>query len=782
MICLALILVGLLVLTVPAEAELSTGPILRLEPGIHAAPIVRIDVDAEGRFLVSGSDDKTVRVWALEDRRPLATLRMPIGEGEVGQVYGVAISPDGERIAAGGWGPASDGLNNSIYIFERASGRIVQRIDGLPTLISHLAFAPDGRHLVAALWGANGIRVYETEGFLEVAADREYGGESYWAAFDRAGRLVTSSYDGQIRLYGPDFRLIAAKKAPGGARPVGVALSPDGAQVAVGYSDSTRVDVLDGRTLAPLFEADATGVDNGNLGKVAWSADGRLLYAGGQWRQNVDGRWECYVRRWTDGGRGAYEDIAVSLNSIMGLRPLADGRLAFGAADPTLGVLGSDGQILWRRDPALADFRAQDDELSASAEGTRVAFGFQADGRAPAAFDLAARRLTVDPEPDPSLATARTEAPGLKIEDWFENETPTLKGARLPLDQYETSRSLAIAPDGARFLLGTNWSLRLFDRNGEQLWQKRGSGVAWAVNITGDGRLAVVAFADGTIRWFRLEDGEELLAFFPHADRERWVVWTPQGYYMASPGGEELIGWHVNHGLDTPEFYTAGRFRDRFHRPDVIALVLEELDVRKALARANAEAGVAAVTPSPEEVKEQLVATLPPVVEIIEPQSGASHDEDFLTVTYLIRASGSAPPEVSARLDGQVVKTQTLGGKLEGETYDQISLPLAGRVKGKEFVVSLVAEDDHGASDPASVSLIWGGASTPEKKVDLYVLAVGVSDYSSEPPRDLDYAAKDANDLVTELLRQKEWGALPGRQSPGADRQGRLADWHSRRA
>jgi hypothetical protein len=535
-------------------------------------------------------------------------------------------------------------------------------------------------------------------------------------------------------------------------------LSPDGAQVAVGYSDSTRVDVLDGRTLSPLFEADATGVDNGNLGEVAWSADGRLLYAGGQWRQNVGGRWECYARRWTDGGRGAYEDIAVSLNSIAGLRPLADGRLAFGAADPTLGVLGSDGQILWRRDPALADFRNQRDKLAVSADGTRVAFGYEPYGNSPAVFDVAARRLTLDPEPDPSFATARTEAPGLKVENWKNQGTPTLNGKPLPLEQYETSLRLAIAPGSARFLLGTNWSLRLFDRNGEQLWQKRGSGVAWAVNITGDGRLAIAAFADGTIRWFRLEDGEELLAFFPHADRERWVVWTPQGYYMASPGGEALIGWHVNRGLDTPEFYTAGRFRDRSHRPDVIALVLEELDVEKALVRADAEAGVAAVTPSPEEVKEQLVATLPPVVEIIDPQPGASQNDHFLTVTYLIRASGSVPPEVSARLDGQVVKTQTLGGKLEGEVYDQISLPLAGRVKGKAFVVSLVAEDDHGASDPASVSLIWGGASTPEKKVDLYVLAVGVSDYSSEPPRDLNYAAKDANDLVTELLRQKESG------------------------
>ena len=65
-----------------------------------------------------------MRVWALDDGRPLVTLRVPIGEGNVGKFYAAAISPDGERIAAGGWGPART-ADNSIYIFDRTTGRIV---------------------------------------------------------------------------------------------------------------------------------------------------------------------------------------------------------------------------------------------------------------------------------------------------------------------------------------------------------------------------------------------------------------------------------------------------------------------------------------------------------------------------------------------------------------------------------------------------------------------------------------------------------------------------------
>ena len=51
-----------------------------------------------------------------------------------------------------------------------------------------------------------------------------------------------------------------------------------------------------------------------------------------------------------------------------------------------------------------------------------------------------------------------------------------------------------------------------------------------------------------TICWLRWQDGEELVALFVEPQTRNWVAWTPSGYYMASPGGERLIGWHLNRG------------------------------------------------------------------------------------------------------------------------------------------------------------------------------------------------------------------------------------------
>jgi len=89
-----------------------------------------------------------------------------------------------------------------------------------------------------------------------------------------------------------------------------------------------------------------------------------------------------------------------------------------------------------------------------------------------------------------------------------------------------------------------------------------------------------------------VSDGKEFLAFFPHPDRKRWVLWTPSGYYDASPGGEDFIGWHVNNGKDqAADFFPNSRFRSTYYRPDVIDRALETMDEAEALRLANEQPG-----------------------------------------------------------------------------------------------------------------------------------------------------------------------------------------------
>ena len=56
-----------------------------------------------------------------------------------------------------------------------------------------------------------------------------------------------------------------------------------------------------------------------------------------------------------------------------------------------------------------------------------------------------------------------------------------------------------------------------------------------------------------------------------------------------APGGEKLMGWTVNNGLDqAASFHPASRFRKQMYRPDIISKVLELGGVEAALKAANA--------------------------------------------------------------------------------------------------------------------------------------------------------------------------------------------------
>ena len=215
---------------------------------MHTATIKRIGVDAACTLMVTGSHDKTARLWALPESgrgKPtlLRTLRVPIGEGDDGKVYAVALSPDGKWVAAGGWDAREGTLG--VYIFEAATGRLAARLGRLDNVIIHLAFSPDGSRLAATLGGGEGVRLWETGSWRLLAEDKDYGGkDSLGAAFDGANRLFTVASDGQIRRYGADGQLEAkaTRRRHGALQHRG---APQGAKLAIGFGDTTAVEVYD---------------------------------------------------------------------------------------------------------------------------------------------------------------------------------------------------------------------------------------------------------------------------------------------------------------------------------------------------------------------------------------------------------------------------------------------------------------------------------------------------------------------------------------------------------
>ncbi len=96
-----------------------------------------------------------------------------------------------------------------------------------------------------------------------------------------------------------------------------------------------------------------------------------------------------------------------------------------------------------------------------------------------------------------------------------------------------------------------------------------------------DGRLLVASTGTHQIVIYATSGRDTPLLSFARVNGE-WVIWSPEGYFAASPGGEKLIGWAVNDGPDKlAKFYPAAQFGSYFRRSDLLQQVIEQITSAK---------------------------------------------------------------------------------------------------------------------------------------------------------------------------------------------------------
>lgn len=762
-----------------SAAEPPNHPVFRIETGMHTATITRVATDVLGRSAATVSIDKTLRIWELPSGSLLRTIRPPIGEGSEGELLAVALSPDGRTVACSGATWFNNGLPGipaegaSIYLFDTASGVMTSRIPGLPDTIRRLTFSPDGKMLAASMGRSTGIRLYSVANQNLLGEDSAFEDRSNSVAFSSTGdRLVASSLDGFIRLYRvteKGLKLLAKERASGGRQPHTARFSPDGREIAVGFLDSNNVDIVSGQNLALLYSPDTSGVLN-PLPCVEWSSDSQTLYAGGQFRKGE--HW--IIRRWKTGGRSAPEDIPVAGNTIMDIAPLPGDGLLFGSSDPAFGVLSNNGSRTLYVSSTIADYRDMWENFRTTQDGRTVGFGFTQWGKSPSAFSLVDRKL-IPGSFNSNLLPPKNMDTALVITGCNNTQTPKLNNKPLKLDAYEVAQSFAIAPDSSSFILGTHMYLRRFDRTGKELWKKSTPGATWALNISGNGAFALAAFGDGTIRWYRYSDGREIVSLFPYPDKKRWIMWTPEGYFDASPGGSDFIGYHLNQGKNREaRFITLSYLYDVFYRPDIVQAAirgddlsgLTTLSAAEALKAPPPDVMITSLATESKNAREKacykIVATGGGIGEVRLFQNGK-----------LIRSDGMYRESSSRKADEQIRLTNMNSAAIYNEMrgLKVVMKPDSGieikSIKPDPFEecvefdtipgeneISIAAFNAQNTvqSFMASQSL---KVNRPSEQAHLYILAVGIDKYKAQDSAaNLKFAAKDARDFLEKMTNK----------------------------
>jgi len=583
-----------------SKASHPTRPVLTIDPGMHTAPIRAAAVDVAGRFIVTVSDDKTVRIWDADNGSLRHTIYMPAGPNRVGQMYAVAIEPKGSLVAAAGF--TAQGEDSWIYLINASTGVIEERFVGTPAITTKLAFSADGRYLAA---GTFGLRIFDrTRNWSQVFVD-DNEAPIYGMAFAQDGRLASSSGDGTVRLYSPDFRLISKYKRSGGGFAWSVAFRPpDGDTLAVGFTRDDAfggfapLDLRDGRTLASLPRPGELE-HSGNLDPVEWSADGATLYCGQGGLMTWAGRGSPLLAIDKRGLGSAHEFGDEVGLGVVSIAAMSNGRLMIAAtAKPYLGVLNADGRIRWQRRTPTTDFSGYVAPIVAvSKDGNQVDFRFGAQTQV-LRFDVPALKIADVTNEWPLERPFPASESRLDIK-LFDEKHPLLNGKPLMITSGERASCIAIDPSDHKFILGTDDELYSFTDKGALSWRRFVPNRVGALKVTGNGQLVVAALADGTIRWYRYADGFELMAFMPLHERSKnfderltletmkWVAWTPDGFYAASPGTDDVLKWVVDRGPSTARQSVPVSTIPRQNRPDAIALLLREMDIVKALGLAD---------------------------------------------------------------------------------------------------------------------------------------------------------------------------------------------------
>jgi WD40 repeat protein len=181
-----------------------------------------------GERLASGSDDRTIRLWDLRDPVPKSFV---LGRHESG-VWSVVFSPDGERLASG----SDDGTIRVWNLRDPDAYPLV--LSGHEARVRSVVFSPDGERLASGTVNRT-IHLWDLRDPVEPLVLPGHKDRVLSVAFSPNGeRLASGSDDRTIRLW--DLRDPAAEPIVLGdpkSDVWSVAFSPDGERLAGGNDE-----------------------------------------------------------------------------------------------------------------------------------------------------------------------------------------------------------------------------------------------------------------------------------------------------------------------------------------------------------------------------------------------------------------------------------------------------------------------------------------------------------------------------------------------------------------
>jgi len=286
--------------------DAQTGSLLRTMNS--STVIMAIACSADGNLIASGNFDKTIKIWDVRAGLLLRTLK-----GHSGSVLSVAFSADGKKLLSGGW-------DNTVRVWDVESGQLLNTLTAHSGRVSAVAFSPNGKRIISGSWD-NTLKVWNAEtGLVLHTLDAHSKPISAVVYLPDGQKVVSGSWDNTLRIWNAETGL-ELQAMQGHSGPVlSVVYSTVSKQIISGGWDKTLKvwDTRSGRLLSSF---------NGHLERingVACSPNGERLVSGSD---------DKTVRIWDAMDKKLLSTSQGHAKNVNAVRYSPDGRFLISASD-----------------------------------------------------------------------------------------------------------------------------------------------------------------------------------------------------------------------------------------------------------------------------------------------------------------------------------------------------------------------------------------------------------------------------------------------------------------
>jgi len=563
-----------LVLETITDPETTLGkPEIKFQMG-HTVPVTSVSFSPDGKYIVSGSCDRTVKLWSIESGKEVRSFT-----GHTDYVTSVSFSPDGKYLASGS-------NDDTIKLWEVESGKEVRSFKGHVGNVEFVSFSPEGKYLASADY--SGIRLWEVESGKEVKFYDSISGINSVSFSPFWKYIAIESYDGTIRLWevesgkeiktftvcdkvdsirlSPDGKYLACiseyktiklwevesgKEVMTVVNPSiveAVSFSPNGKYIASGGWDTTTKlwDIESGKEIKTFYHS--TYVNS-----VSFSPDGRYI---------ASGSYNGTIKLWDiESGKEikTFSGHSTYVNSVS-LSP--DGKYL-------VGISNANTIKLWEVESGkeIKTFFGYTDNINSAS--------FSPDGKYIASGDRDTTIKLWDIESGKEIKTFSGHTYSVEAVSFSSNgkyiasgssddtvklwEVESGKEVKTFTDTRDTTvEAVSFSPNG-KYIASGDWdkTIKLWDiESGKEIKTFSGhTSIVNSVSFSPNGKYIASGSSDDTVKLWEVESGKEVKTFTGHTAPVTSVSFSPNGKYIASGDWDNTIKlWEVESGKEKRTF------------------------------------------------------------------------------------------------------------------------------------------------------------------------------------------------------------------------------------